>query len=142
MLYDRRMPGGRGNIDLLAIAPSGVYVIDAKAARGAVRVAQPLFGAERLLVAGRNRAKFVSGLTRQLEAVREALQHAGHGDVEAQAVLCFTRARLPLLGAGKIDGHAVLRPQALTRKLRRSGPLSAEAIERLAQMLAVALPPA
>ena len=29
-LHDRRIPGSRSNIDHIAIAPSGVYVIDAK----------------------------------------------------------------------------------------------------------------
>ena len=37
-LHDRRMPGGRGNIDHLAVAPCGVFVIDAKQYSGKVRV--------------------------------------------------------------------------------------------------------
>ena len=31
LLHDRRMPGGYGNIDHLALAPRGVFVIDTKA---------------------------------------------------------------------------------------------------------------
>lgn len=37
-LHDRRMPRGHGNIDHLAIAAAGVFVIDAKQYRGRVRV--------------------------------------------------------------------------------------------------------
>src|ERR1700683_2431630 len=39
ILHNRRMPGGRGDIDHLAIAPAGVFVIDAKNVKGKVRVA-------------------------------------------------------------------------------------------------------
>ncbi len=39
------MPGGHGNIDHLAVAPTGVFVIDAKDIKGKVRVANPLFAA-------------------------------------------------------------------------------------------------
>jgi len=42
VLNDRRMPGGRGNIDHLVVAPTGVYVVDAKDVQGKVRVAAPL----------------------------------------------------------------------------------------------------
>src|SRR4051794_4104294 len=48
LLYDRRMPGGLGNIDLLAIAPSGVYVIDAKDHKGKVSIATPLMARSKL----------------------------------------------------------------------------------------------
>lgn len=36
LLHDRRMPGGRGNVDHIAVAPSGVYVIDTKDLTGKV----------------------------------------------------------------------------------------------------------
>ena len=36
-LHDRRVPGRQGNIDHIAVAPSGVYVIDAKHYSGKVR---------------------------------------------------------------------------------------------------------
>lgn len=41
VLHDRRIPGGRANIDHLATAPSGVYVIDAKRYRGKIEVRRP-----------------------------------------------------------------------------------------------------
>src|SRR5262249_46069604 len=38
VLHDRRVPGTRGNIDHIVIAPSGVFVIDAKLYTGLIQV--------------------------------------------------------------------------------------------------------
>lgn len=135
------MPGGRGNIDHLAIAPTGVYVIDAKAIRGSVRVARPLFGAPKLLVNGRNRRKLVDGLDRQVAAVRQVLTSIGRADVPVHGVLCFTEADLPLFGCA-IGGHRLRHPRATARALNRKGVLGDQAIGELARELGGALPPA
>ena len=142
ILHDRRMPGGYGNIDHLAIAPQGVFVIDAKAIRGKVRVSRPLFGKPRLLVRGRNRPKLLDGLDRQVAAVRRALAARGRSDVKVSGVLCFTKADLPLFGGGEARGHRLHHCRGLARKLNRPGPLSGESIEQLERLLAQAFPPA
>ncbi|HEX4484590.1 MAG TPA: nuclease-related domain-containing protein [Solirubrobacteraceae bacterium] len=142
VLHDRRMPGGYGNVDHLAIAPRGVFVIDAKAVKGKVRIAQPLFGKPKLMVAGRNRTKLVDGLDRQVDAVRRALVEGGCGDVPVHGVLCFTKADLPLLGICQIRGHRLHYCRATARKLNRSGPYEKDAIDRIARQLAVAFPAA
>lgn len=142
ILHDRRMPRGRGNIDHLAVAPTGVFVIDTKAIKGKVRVSQPLFGKPRLIVAGRNRTKPVDGLDRQVGAVHRALVEAGRDEVPVSGVFCFTKADLPLFGAAKIRGHRLHHTRATARKLNRSGPLDADAIAAIASTLAVAFPPA
>jgi hypothetical protein len=142
VLYDRCMPGSRANIDVLAVAPTGVYVIDAKAIKGKVRVAKPLFSAERLLIEGRNRTKLIDGLERQISAVRDALSSAGHPDVPVLGVLCFTKADFPLLGTPKIRGHRLHHRRALAKRLNRKGTLTPMAIGALAGELAAALPPA
>ncbi len=142
ILHDRRMPGGRGNIDHLAVAPVGVFVIDAKAIRGKVRVVGSLFGATRLVINGRDRTKLIDGLDRQVSAVRDALAAGGHPDVPVQGVLCFTTADLPMLGTQKMRGHLLLHPRALAKRLNTSGPMQSSAIELLARALAAALPPA
>jgi len=61
VLNDRRMPGSRANIDHLAIAPSGVHVIDAKRYRGKIEVNKPFFGAAKLFIAGREKTMLVEG---------------------------------------------------------------------------------
>jgi hypothetical protein len=142
ILNDRRMPGGRGNIDHLAIAATGVFVIDAKNIKGKVRVAKPLFGAAKLRIAGRDRTKLINGLDRQVSAVRDALEANGHACVPVQGVLCFTTANLPLLGTLKMREHLLLHRKALAKRLNTSGPLQPPTIDLLARTLAAALPPA
>jgi hypothetical protein len=142
VLHDRRMPGGYGNIDHLAIVSSGVFVIDAKGYRGKVRVLTPLFGPQRLLIAGRERTKLIDGLDRQVAAVREALAASGHPGVPVRGVLCFTIADLPFFGSLKIRGHLLLHRRSLLKRLRGEGPLGTHAIEVLTRTLSSALPPA
>jgi hypothetical protein len=141
LLHDRRMPRGRGNIDHLAIAPSGVFVIDAKNIHGKVRVVQPLFGNQKLMVAGRDRSRLIDGLDRQVAAVRAALA-ADHPETPVQGVLCFTTADLPLVGTSRMRGHLLLYRRGLTKRLNASGPLGEGAIAAIAHVLADAFPPA
>lgn len=141
LLHDRRMPRGHGNIDHLAVSPGGVFVIDAKALHGQVRVARPLFGKEKLTVAGRDRTKLIDGLERQIGAVGAILEPAWN-HVPVHGVLCFTAADLPLVRTLRIRGHELLYPRALSKRLNSDGPLDAVAIDETARALAAALPPA
>ncbi len=142
LLHDRRMPGGYGNIDHLAIAPGGVFVIDAKNIQGKVRVANPLFGAPKLMIRGRDRTKLIDGLDRQVHAVRRALTASGHPDVPVQGVLCFISADLPLFGTLHMRGYSLLHRRALARRLNKEGPLQPPTIDLLARALAASLPSA
>jgi hypothetical protein len=119
-----------------------VFVIDAKAVKGKVRIAQPLFGKPKLMIAGRNRTKLVDGLDRQLDAVRRSLVEAGFCDVPVYGVLCFTKADLPLLRTCQIRGHRLHYCRGTARKLNRSGQYGQDAIDQIACRLAVAFPPA
>ena len=141
MLHDRRMPGGAGNIDHLAVASTGVFVIDAKQWSGKVRVSAPLLGQPRLVIAGRDRTHLLDGFQRQVAAVvatlgPDANQLAVHG------VLCFTKADLPLLGVTRIRGHALVYRKTLAKVLNRRGPIGTATIERLARKLARDFPAA
>ena len=142
ILHNRRMPGKRGDIDHLAVVPTGVFVIDAKDIKGAVRVARPLFGAEKLLVSGRDRTKLIDGLDRQVAVVRSALADNGYSDVPVRGALCFTRADLPVFGTLKMRGYLLLYRKALARRLNANGPLDPPAIEALGHTLAAAFPSA
>jgi hypothetical protein len=142
LLHDRQMPGGCGNIDHLAIAPRGVFVIDAKAIRGKVRVSRPLLGEPRLLVKGRGRPRVVAGLDRQVGAVRAALSRRGYGEAPINGVLCFTKAELPLFGSAEIHGHRLCGARSLARELNRRGELSGSHIDAIARELATSFPPA
>ncbi len=142
VLYDRGMPGTRANIDVLAVAPTGVYVIDVKASKGTVRVATLKRGSERLQIQGWNRTRWIDGLEWQISAVRRALSASGHPDVPVLGVLCFTKAGFPLLGTLETRGHRLLHRRALAGKLNSKGPLTPAAIDALARALTDALPPA
>lgn len=140
LLHDRRIPGSRANIDHIVVAPSGVYVVDAKDIVGKVVVRTPMFGQPKLVVAGRDRTKLIDGLDRQVAAVTAAL--AGASVPSVLGVLCFTRADLPLLGTTRIRGHVLLYRKALAKRLNDDGPLDAGQIEAVARRLAAAMPAA
>ena len=73
VLHDRRIRGSRANIDHIAIAPSGVWVIDTKRYRGKVAVVKPLFGRAKLTIAGRDKSRLVDGLAKQVALVEAAM---------------------------------------------------------------------
>lgn len=118
LLHDRRMPRGHGNIDHLAVAPAGVFVIDTKRYQGKVGAVDHGFQGERLFVNGRDRTKVVDGLDRQVTVVREALSNLGQDEIPVQGVLCFIKRNFAL-GEGKqtVRGHLLLRPRPLARRL-------------------------
>jgi hypothetical protein len=141
VLHDRRMPRGRGNIDHVAVAPTGVFVIDAKAIKGKVGVQTKLFGKAKLRVRGRDRTNLIDGLDRQVAAIRGALEAGGY-QVPVQGVLCFTDADLPLVGGKEMRGHLLLGRKGLKKRLQKKGLISSEAISAMAHVIATALPPA
>ena len=145
-LHDRRIPGSRGNIDHLAIAPSGVHVIDPKNYTGKVevRVSGGILRArvETLWVHGRNRTKLVEGIERQVDVVRSALGDAAAATVPVHAALCFVDNDLPLTRKLSVRDVAVLTPKRVAKRLKAAGPLDQAAIDELYAALAVALPPA
>jgi Nuclease-related domain len=142
ILHDRRMPLGRGNIDHIAVAPTSVYVIDAKAHSGTVRIEKPLFGSTKLRIAGRDQTKLIDGLDRQVAAVRAALDGTDYANAPVQGVLCFTNADLPLLRTLTMRGHLLLYRKALAKRLNADGDLQPTAIDRIARAIATKLPPA
>jgi hypothetical protein len=142
VLHDRGMPGGRGNIDHLAVVPCGVFVIDAKQYSGKARVVDGGFRGARLVIAERDRTRLIDGLDRQVRVVRSVLAAHGDAGVPVHGVLCFTTADLPRLKTLEIRGHLLLTRRALGRRLDAEGPLSAPDIAALVGVLGTALPSA
>ncbi len=148
MLHDRRAPMSRANIDHIAVAPSGVYVIDCKRYKGKIEVAEPLFGKAKLKINGRDRTKLVDGLERQVAHVRAALAHVG-GDVSVQGCLCFVAPQgffadvgLPMLRTLKIKGYPLYHPRRLAKRLNQQGSITADQARRLQAELDRRLTPA
>jgi hypothetical protein len=146
VLHDRRMPGSRANIDHIAVAPSGVFVIDAKRYKGKIEVRKPIFGDAALVINGRRKTKLVEGLKRQVEVVRERLEIIEQ-DIPVRGCLCFLNpvgqaggSGLPLLRTLSIEGFPLYYPRRLSKRLNRSGPLDAEQIAVLAEALVELFP--
>jgi hypothetical protein len=143
VLHDRRIPGSRANIDHIAVAATGVYVIDPKryTGRPSLKIEGGLLRprVEKLLVGSRDCTKLVQGVLKQVDVVRGIV-----GDeVPVRGVLCFVDADWPLLG-GSFTTRDVesLWPRKLYPKLQADGPLTVDAIANLHRRLAIELPPA
>lgn len=148
VLHDRRMPGSRANIDHIAIAPSGILVIDAKRYRGKIEVRSPLMGDPKLLIAGRDKTKLVEGLKRQIDAVRAGLATIEQ-DVPVEGCFCFVNpagqaggTALPLFRTLSIEGLPLFVPRKLSKRLNRTGRLSREEIGVLSEALIELFPAA
>ena len=127
VLHHRRIRGKRSNIDHLVVAPTGVFVVDAKRYRNArplLRVEGGLLRprVEFLTVDGRNRTALVTGMQKQVALVREAM--AGFPEVPVRGVLCFVDADWPLIGAVvTVNNVAVMSPRKLKALPSQPGPL-------------------
>jgi nuclease-like protein len=148
VLHDRRMPRSRTNIDHLAIAPFGVFVIDAKRYRGKIEIRKPFFGDPRLFIAGRDKTKLVEGLERQREAVLAALS-VTVPELPVHACFCFLNpagqaggSGLPLLRTLSIDGFPLFYPRRLSKRLNAPGTLAPHSRQEVAKRLVAAFPPA
>lgn len=143
LLHDRKVPRTRGNIDHLAIAASGVWVIDAKHYKGMVerRDKGGWFKTDyRLYVGGRDRTTTVDGLDWQVSAVRSALSGT---DVPINAALCFIEAEWRLFAKPFQHNDVwVIWATNLAEMIAAPGPLSLADVTRVAERLATALPPA
>lgn len=139
LLHDRRIPGSRANIDHIAITPSGVWVIDAKRYSGKVHVSKPVFGPPQLTIDGRNRSKLGAGLSRQVATVRQALAEA-RVTVPVSGALCFVDADLPLTRTLTFEGHQLVHPRGLAKRLNAPGNVTSEQAHQIAAMLAARFP--
>jgi hypothetical protein len=143
-LFNRRLSarGRDGDIDVLAVAATGVHIIDVKHYhRAPVRVRRTggLLTAtkEQLLIRGRDHTRLLESVQRQHDAVRGVLDQA----VPIHLAVCFVDADLPLI-ADRIAGVGILGPRDVARRLRKPGPLGPAARHELVRHLASQLPAA
>jgi hypothetical protein len=143
LLHDRRIPRSRANIDHLAIAPSGVWVIDAKTYRGPLqRRDKGSWGRVdyRVYINGRDQSRLVNGPLRQADAVRSAL---GDDVVPVHMALCFVNVEWEFfLKPFQIKGVWITYAKKLCEKISEPGPLRGEEVLSLSNRLAQRLPPA
>jgi hypothetical protein len=146
-LHDRLIPGTRGNIDHIFVAPTGVWVVDAKAYKGTVvkRAVGPFWRTENeLFIGGRNRTPLAKGVLHQVDAVLAALRSDDSlRGTDVHSALCLVSSEWGLLDMPFQIGNVwVVYPGALKKRLRKSGKLPREMMERIARRLDLSLPPA
>jgi len=147
VLHDRalRRPDGRmskANVDHVVVAPSGVWVIDAKTHQGSLEVRRSgllRLGKEELWIGGRNRTSLVAGLVTQMHAVRAAIPDVA---LPVRGALCFVGTELPWFGSSSIQGVPLVGRKGLVRLLRVEVPAASHDVQVLNQRLATAFPPA
>jgi hypothetical protein len=132
------------NIDHIAVAAGGVWVIDTKNHQGELEVRRQggLFTPRRdyLFIAGRDRTALVDALRRQVEAVQAVLREAD-ADLDVRGVLCFVGTDLPWLDKTVADVPLVGR-RGLAKLLRSPGDLGNEDRAAVAAYLNRYFPPA
>lgn len=147
-IHDRRIPGSRANIDHIAIAPTGIYVIDSKMTSGrpAARRTGPVWnrGPVHLIVGGRNRTSFVEGTQRQALAVAAVVR-----DIPAATNVPIV-PMVVLVGAEwgwfanalRVGGVWIGWPKRMAKVVSRPGSLSSSVVNQLALAIATRLPEA
>lgn len=139
-LYNRTLGegGARGDIDLIAIVPSGVWIVDAK------KYAGRRIRADRrrttFVIDGRRHAKLADSMDRQLTAVR-AMTEAGPTQAPVQGAYCFVDADLPWtrLTVRHVPAFSLRR---LRKELQKPGNLGVDERIAIHRHLAHRLPPA
>jgi hypothetical protein len=141
LLSDRRVPRTRGNIDHIAIAASGVWVIDSKHYAGRVEQIDKggWFRTDwRLYVDGRDKTKLVDALDWQIAAVEKVLSGE---EVPIHAALCFVGADWGLFSKPfQQAGFWVTWVTKLAEMILEPGPLDEDAVQAIAAKLAHGLP--
>lgn len=142
LLHDRRIPGSPANIDLLAVAPSGVWVVDAKHWAGRIEL-RDVGGwsatDRRLYAGGRDRSAQVEAMGRQMLAVGRALPDPG---VPLVPALCVVGGSWDWFAKPfRCRGVWVAWPEPLAELMLVPGPLTRDRRAAVAATLARALRP-
>ena len=146
VLHDRRIPGTRANIDHIVVAPTGVFVIDAKKYKG-----RPLLKVEggivrprveKLMVGSRDCTRLVAGVTKQLGHVRAALSRDPiFESIPIRGMLCFVEADWPLLGGAFVTGGVdILWPKKAAERITAVCESPIEDVRGIGRRLATAFP--
>ena len=145
-LHDRRMPGRRGNIDHIVVAPTGVFVIDPKNWRGALtlRARGPMTRLEsRLFMDGRDRTDKLTRVSHHAALIKQALALSGiEREPAITPVVCFVNSAASLVSAPKsfLD-VAIVRPGGLARLIGSRRDAAPSDVDRWFDYLGRVFPP-
>lgn len=140
-LFNRRLGAGRvnGDIDVIAIAPSGVWIVDPKKYAG--KKVRSSSSGDTFIIDGRRRPQLAQSMRRQVDAVIAGVRGGPVATAPVLGAYCFVGADLPWSRL-VVDGAFALSPRSLVKALREPGPLDPEARARLHADLAVRFPSA
>jgi len=140
-LYHRR----RGDthegdeIDILAVVPSGVFIIDPKKyVRRDVR-ATPAY--DSFIIDGHPRPHLRQRMSRQLLVVSAALAAGPVPDAPVGAAYCFVHAHLPWRRF-HVNDVPVMTPRSVVKLLKEPGPLEPDECLKVLEHLDAVFPPA
>lgn len=141
-LHDRAIPGRRGNIDHIVVAPSGVWVADAKRYAGKLVIWPPDDGREMLAIHGRDQTHLIDRLAKQVEVVNAAVaEHARPSPV--YGALCFVETELPAGQRLMFEGFHLVDAAQLARRINvAAAQLEPADVAALADDLRRRFPPA
>jgi hypothetical protein len=93
VLHDRRIPGSKANIDHLVVAPSGIWIVDAKRYLSGRLERRDVGGWRttdmRLYVGNRDKTVLLDGVHKQVAHVCEAMIGTPFETVPVRGALCF-----------------------------------------------------
>ena len=138
VLHDRKVPGYGGNLDHVAIGPTGVWAIETKSLTGKVEI-----DGDSLRIRGYRQDKIVDQVYREATALQIALREplADRG-LTVTPVICLHRAELPWFNK-TVRGVRLASGRQLLRLLRDGEQrLGADEVQRLAEEARRWLPPA
>jgi hypothetical protein len=146
VLHDRRVPGTRGNLDHIVVAPAGVFVVDAKHLEGTIEVRDygGWFRTDlRLTVGRRNKSSLAANMGWQVESVTKALTDASVDPMPSiTPVLCFVDGSWPLFRPPSVfEGLLLESERSIVPLFTASAALDDASIDRIARLLAAAFPP-
>jgi hypothetical protein len=148
ILSDRVLPGTQGNIDFVVVAPSGIWVIDAKKRKGEIEYKPSTFmGATmELSIDGKNETAMIDRIYNLVIPVRQLVPD---WSVSIQPALLFVDGdwsdrsfvRLKLKGAFQHGEVWIGTLKTITKKIKEPGSLTADDVARLGAHLDQVLPP-
>ncbi|MBK5306855.1 MAG: NERD domain-containing protein [Frankiaceae bacterium] len=150
VLHDRlqRRSDGRAtraNLDHMAVAATGVWVIDAKTHQGSLEVRRSggWFSptVEQLVIRGRDQTHLVHGVQKQVASVAAELETVGAA-VPVNGALCFVGTELPWFGSSSIADVRIVGRRGLAKLLKAEGPFDEHERNAVGEYLAARFEPA
>jgi len=129
ILQDRKVPGWGGNLDHVAIGPTGLWAIETKSLAGKVVIRGDV-----LLIGGHRRDKIIEQVRQEATIVQvvlaDSLTRLG---LRVTPVICLHRGELPFFNK-TVRGVRLASGRQLVRLLREGeAPLSSDQVSALAR---------